>query len=384
VSRAAGEEDTARALLTDIGVRWPDFGRAREALADATFGLEVTDQATIDTRTDRWDPASATTQEQRVAAETASAAKQRLAEAEATLAAMVGMEPVKKKIATIKADSIVRVLRSRKGLPTPAVSRHILMVGPPGVGKTQSARAIANIFCGLGLLPRPDVYETNRDKLIGRHLGDAESNTRELLASALGATVLLDEFGELIQEGYSGGDAYGQAIIGTLVPHMENYREETVVIGAGYPMACQKVFDVNPGLRSRFSTTIEFHSYTPDELIAIAEKQAGDGGDRLVAGAAEQVLREPFEKFYAAQTSTAAGDVVRGIDTLGNARFVRTVIEGAQLHRSERLVSEFGLADLDLSDDAVGADIGTDAFEVLTVADLAEGLAAAVPRGFRG
>ena len=383
VARSAGDEDTARAVLTDVRVRWPDFERAKTALADPTFGIEVTDQATIDTRTDRWDPATATTAEQRQAAETANAAKERLAEAEKTLAAMVGMDVVKKRIATIKADSIVRVLRSRKGLPTPPVSRHILMVGPPGVGKTQSARAIANIFCGLGLLPRPDVYETNRDKLIGRHLGDAESNTRELLDKALGATVLVDEFGDLIQEGYSGGDAYGQAIIGTLVPHMENHRDQTVVIGAGYPMACQKVLDVNPGLRSRFSTTIEFHSYTPDELLAIADKVAADSGDQLVAGAAERVLREPFEKFFAVQSSTLAGDVVRGIDTLGNARFVRTVVESAQLHRSERLVSEFGLAEADLSDVSVGADIGSESFEVLTVDDLAQGLAASVPRQFR-
>ena len=384
VARAGGDEDTARALLVDIGVRWPDFERARAALADPTFGIEVTDQATIASRTDRWDPATATTREQRAAAETATAAKVRLAEAEATLTAMVGMDAVKKKIHAIKSDSIVRVLRARKGLPTPAVSRHILMVGPPGVGKTESARAIANIFCGLGLLPRPNVYETNRDKLVGRHLGDAESNTRELLAEALGATVLIDEFGDLIQQGYSGGDAYGMAIIGALVPHMENHRDETVVIGAGYPMACQHVLDVNPGLRSRFSTTIEFHSYTPDELIAIAGKQAGDAGDRLEPGAAEQVLRAPFERFYATQSATAAGDVVRGVDTLGNARFVRTVLERAQEHRSARLVSEFGLDEVDLSDEAAGSDIGTDALEVLTAVDLAEGLGAALPRGFRG
>jgi type VII secretion ATPase EccA len=383
VARSGGDEDTARGLLTEIGVRWPNFERAREALSDNTFGVEITDQATIATRTNRWDPATATTHEQRAAAQTAGEAKLRLAEAEATLGAMVGMAAVKAKIGAIKADSIVRVLRTRKGLPTPPVSRHILMVGPPGVGKTQSARAIANIFCGLGLLPRPDVYETNRDKLIGRHLGDAESNTRELLEQALGATVLLDEFGDLFQEGYSGGDAYGQAIIGTLVPHMENHRDETVIIGAGYPMACQKVLDVNPGLRSRFSTTIEFHSYTPDDLIAIAQKVAVDGGDRLVPGAAEQVLRGPFERFYGVQTSTAAGDVVRGIDTLGNARFVRTVIEGAQLHRSQRLVSEFNLADVDLSDLSVGEDLGADLFEVLTLDDLAEGLSAAVPPQWR-
>lgn len=384
VARLGGDEATAQALLTDIGVRWPDFEQSRTALSDPTYGLEVTDQETIESRTDRWDAATGLTRAERAAAENAKTAKERLAEAEATLSAMVGMDSVKTRIKAIKADAIVRVLRTRKGLPTPVVSRHILMVGPPGVGKTQSARAIANIFCGLGLLPRPDVYETNRDKLIGRHLGDAESNTRELLERAMGATVLLDEFGDLIQAGYSGGDAFGQAIIGTLVPHMENHRDQTVVIGAGYPMACQRVLEANAGLRSRFATTIEFHSYTPNELIAIAEKQAAEAGDALVAGAADTVLRAPLERFYQSNTSTAAGDVIRGIDELGNARFIRTIIEGAQLHRAQRLVIDYGLAEVDLADQSVADDIASDVFAMLTADDLAEGLTAALPSQWRG
>ena len=103
-----------------------------------------------------------------------------------------------------------------------------------------------------------------------------------------------------------------------------------------------------------------------------------------MAGAAEQVLREPFTRFYAMQSLTVDGDVVRGTDTLGNARFTRTVVEGAQLHRSQQLVAEFGLADVDLSDESVGVDLGTEIFETLTVADLAEGLRAAVPPHFGG
>jgi hypothetical protein len=118
-------------------------------------------------------------------------------------------------------------------------------------------------------------------------------------------------------------------------------------------------------------------------LIAIAERVVFDGGDRLVAGAAEQVLREPFEKFYGSEASMAAGDVVRGIDTLGNARLVCTGDRRRAASSPKRLVSEFGLADADLSDASVGADIGTGAFEVLTADDLAREIAAP-PRGFGG
>lgn len=384
VARATGDEDTARALLTEIRVRWPDFERAKMAVSDATFGLTVTDPATIDTRTDRWDPATETNAAQRAAAESANTAREMLAEAEESLAATVGMDAVKKRIARIKADSIVRVLRQRKGLPTPPVARHILMVGPPGVGKTLSARVIANMFCGLGLLPRPDVYETTPDALKGDKIGEAEKNTRELLERARGATVFLDEFGDLIHEGFSHGDPYGQAIIGALVPWMENHRDETVFIGAGYPMACQRVLRVNPGLQSRLSTIIEFQSYTPDELIAIAEAIVAKAGDTVEPGVAKQVLAEPLARYYSKYHTTAAGDVVRVIDVLGNARFIRTVIDRAQEHRSDRLVNEFGLAAADLADEGAAVDIGVETLALLSGEDLAAGLHEALPPGLRG
>ena len=85
------------------------------------------------------------------------------------------------------------------------------------------------------------------------------------------------------------------------------------------------------------------------------------------------MLRELLEKFYSIEGVSGAADVVRGIDTLGNARFVRTVVERALEHRSAWLVDEFDLANVDLNDMSLGADIGTDSLEVLTAADLAEG-----------
>jgi hypothetical protein len=249
------------------------------------------------------------------------------------------------------------------------------------VGKTVSARTIANMFCGLGILPRADLYETKRSKLVGRHLGDAENNTRELLEAALGATVFLDEFGGLVQTGLSGGDAYGQAIIDTLVPWMENERDNSVIIAAGYPRACQRVLEVDQGLLSRFKTTIEFHSYTPDELIQLAQHFATSGGDTLECGAAERVLREPFTHFYTAVSTSDEGDQVRAIDTLGNGRFVRKLIESAQAARNERVIDSHGLGMADLSDETLVDAIDETAMTLLTAEDLHAGLADAMPSG---
>lgn len=382
VLRHQGEAEEARTVLTNIRVQWPDFERAQTALSDPTFGLQITDPQTIETRTDRWDPSTETSPEERAAAESARSAKTLLAEAEAELEAMVGLDEVKARIAELRHDSIARVLRQRKGLPTSPVSRHLLMMGPPGVGKTVSARVIAHIFCGLGLLRRPDVYETRRDKLIGRHVGDTENNTLEQLETGLGATVFIDEFGDLIHTGYGSGDPYGQAIISTLVPFMENHRDDMVVIAAGYPMASQRVLAANDGLRGRFATLIEYTSYNPDQLIAIMEGIAAKDGDTFAPDALLS-LRESFAQYYNAQITSSEGDVIRVIDGLGNGRFVRTVVEKAQLNRNSRIVSSLGLSGADLSDPDFGTDLDADMLTLLTAEDVHYGHQQALPPEMR-
>lgn len=241
---------------------------------------------------------------------------------------------------------------------------------------------IAHIFCGLGLLRRPDVYETRRDKLFGRHVGDTENNTREQLEAGLGATVFIDEFGDLIHTGYGSGDPYGQAIISTLVPFMENHRDDMVVIAAGYPMASQRVLAANDGLRSRFATLIEYASYDPDQLIAIMEGIAAKDGDTFAPDALLS-LRESFAQYYNAQITSSEGDVIRVIDGLGNGRFVRTVVEKAQLHRNSRIVSSLGLSGADLSDPELGTDLDADMLTLLTAQDVHYGHQQALPPEMR-
>lgn len=383
VARAQGNEQAARALLTDIRLQWPDFERAKTALADQTYGLTITDQVTIDSRSDHWDPSSATTAAQRAAAQHADTARQSLADAEETLAGMVGLDDVKQQIATLRATTIARELRRRKGIPTPARSRHMLMVGPPGVGKTESSRAIAKIFCGLGLLPRPDVHEIKKNSLTSQYIGETEANTRLLLDNAIGATVFFDEFGDLIQHGYAGGDALGQAIIGVLVPWLENHRDEAVLIAAGYPRACERVLAANAGLQSRFPTVISFDSYAPDQLMAIAEAIITQSGDRAEVGSIPTVFSQPFTRYYNDRQRIEGGDVIRTIDTLGNGRFVRNVVEAAQAYRDERVVRELGLTEIDLNDATVDADISSDAISLLTSGDLSAGLQKTLPPGLR-
>ncbi len=164
--------------------------------------------------------------------------------------------------------------------------------------------------------------------------------------------------------------------------YMENHRDELVVFGAGYARAMEKMLEVNQGLRRRFSTVIEFFSYTPEELVALTELMGRENQD-IITGADAEVLLPSYTKFYLDESYSEDGDLIRGIDTLGNAGFVRNVVEKARDHRSFRLDDE-DLDDVLASDLTEFSEAQLMRFTQLTREDLAEGLNAAVAENKSG
>jgi type VII secretion ATPase EccA len=374
--RHLSREDEAAQLLRRVYARDPKFGPAREAMDDPTRRLVLTDPETIEARTDRWDPDTAPSRRDTEVARDAEKASVYLAQGQAELDAMLGMDAAKREIKRIRSTTKVNLARSKVGLRVPVTSRHTLLLGPPGTGKTSVARAFTKQLCGLKVLRKPLVVETSRAKLLGRYMADAEKNTEEMLEGALGGAVFFDEMHTLHERGYSTGDPYGNAIINTLLLYMENHRDELVVFGAGYAKATERMLEVNQGLRRRFSTVIEFFSYTPPELIELSKVMVCEDED-VTTDEAVEVLRPDFEKFYVDETLTADGDLIRGIDVLGNAGFVRNVVEKARDHRNDRL-DTVELDELLASDSIDVTEQQLQRFRELTREDLAEGLRAAV------
>ena len=112
--------------------------------------------------------------------------------------------------------------------------------------------------------------------------------------------------------------------INTIVQEMENHREDTVVIFAGYPDKMENFLQKNPGLRSRIAFHIPFEDYTADELCQIASLVADEKGVKLSEGAMEK-LRKNFT--FALES-----------EDFGNGRYVRNLIEKAKITQANRLV----------------------------------------------
>ncbi|WP_134767309.1 AAA family ATPase [Nocardioides sp. 1609] len=227
----------------------------------------------------------------------------------AELDGLVGLADVKAEIHRQAAVLRVEGLRADAGLKAATITRHMIFNGNPGTGKTTVARLVAGIYQALGLLSKGQLVEVDRSELVAGYLGQTAMKTAEVVASAAGGVLFIDEAYSL------SGDQYGTEAIDTLVKEMEDRRDDLVVIVAGYPLPMQVFIAQNPGLESRFRTTIDFADYTDDELVDIFG---------VMATGAEYDAGEPV--------LTRLRDVLAGVrrgPTLGNARYVRNLLEAA-------------------------------------------------------
>lgn len=259
-----------------------------------------------------------------------------LAQALDELERMVGLEPVKRQVRALSAQLHMARLRAGQGLPVQPPKRHFIFSGPSGTGKTTVARILGRAFYALGLLGGDHLVEAQRADLVGEFLGQTAVKANELIDSALGGVLFVDEAYALSNSGYSKGDAYGDEALQVLLKRAEDNRDRLVVILAGYPEGMDRLLAANPGLGSRFTTRVDFPSYRPLELTAIGEVLAAENGDVWDEESLEELR-------------SIGGHVVDQdwIDELGNGRFLRTLYEKSCAYRDLRLSGYSGTPDRD-------------------------------------
>ena len=236
------------------------------------------------------------------------------------LDSLIGLDQVKEQVEKIVALASVQKSRRDQGIKTVPISLNMSFEGNPGTGKTEVARLVARILREEGILAVGDLIECGRQDLVGRFVGQTAPLVHEQFRRARGSVLFVDEAYSLVDTGNAG---YGQEAIDTIIKDMEDFRDEVVVIFAGYPKELNRLFQANPGFPSRVSHHISFPDYTTDELIEILQLVALSFQLKLAGGVAERV--------------EALIDESRGSDTFGNARFIRQLFESALENQAIRL-----------------------------------------------
>ncbi|MBQ6755968.1 MAG: AAA family ATPase [Oscillospiraceae bacterium] len=236
---------------------------------------------------------------------------------------LVGLEKIKQNVRSLINLAKVRKLREEQGLPTPAMSLHLVFMGNPGTGKTTVARLIAQLYYAIGVLSKGQLVEVDRSQLVAGYVGQTAIKTDEAIKKAMGGVLFIDEAYSLTSQ--EGANDFGHEAIETVLKAMEDHRDDLVVIVAGYENLMEKFINSNPGLESRFNRYFVFEDYNGDELYEIFEMRCRKNKYTLNEDA-EQFLREHFKALYETRD-----------DNFGNGRTVRNIFENVVSVQSDRV-----------------------------------------------
>ena len=241
---------------------------------------------------------------------------------------LIGLSEVKRLMNKIICFNKLQNMYKEKEMQTNKITMNMVFTGNPGTAKTTVARLFAKIMKENEILETGAFVEVGRKDIIGKYVGYTAKLVEDAFEKAKGGVLFIDEAYSLIDD-YEG---YGDEAISTIVQLMENHREDTVVIFAGYPDKMEDFLNKNEGLRSRIAYKIAFNDYSTEELCEIA-KYIVEKTNMKLSDEGIAKLTDIFNK-------------VKNKPNFGNGRFVRNIIEQAQMNIAERLMKN-GCFDFD-------------------------------------
>jgi hypothetical protein len=233
---------------------------------------------------------------------------------EEELNALIGLRSVKENIESLKA---LITLEQQRGKSVKGQNLHMVFYGNPGTGKTTVARIIARIFKDLGILEKGHLVEVSREHLCGQYIGQTAIKTQQVIDSALGGVLFVDEAYRLAR---GGEKDYGQEAVDTLLARMENDRHRLVVILAGYENDMKQLLTLNEGFESRINTYLNFDDYNADELHEIFVKMVS--GKYEISPEIDEIIIDAIRYGMAYPSRMSCDNYA-----FSNARWIRNLIE---------------------------------------------------------
>ncbi|MDF2547916.1 MAG: stage sporulation protein [Anaerosolibacter sp.] len=235
---------------------------------------------------------------------------------------MVGLEMIKKFVREVYAYIDIQKKRRDEQLLTDSLVMHMIFKGNPGTGKTTVARLLGKIFLEMGVLEKGHLIEVERADLVGEYIGHTAVKVRDHIRKAIGGILFIDEAYSLAR---GGEKDFGKEAIDALVKGMEDYKDNLILILAGYHDEMEIFLKSNPGLKSRFPIHIDFPDYELDDLIQIGELMVEKREYKLSMSAKAKLAKIVTKKRLEDRVLS------------GNARLVRNIIERAIRKQAVRL-----------------------------------------------
>jgi stage V sporulation protein K len=246
---------------------------------------------------------------------------------------LIGLEGVKSTVQELVNIAKVSRMQAQAGLKAPTITRHLVLTGNPGTGKTTVARLLGKIYSKLGVLSKGHFVEVDRTQLVAGYVGQTAPKTTQVVESALGGVLFIDEAYSLVPEEKK--DPFGEEAINTLLRLMVDHSDDLVVIAAGYKNEMTRFITSNPGLKSRFSRSIHFADYSSSELVEIFK-----------------TLCEQHGYQFSAEVLEAAHNLVIGFESrigeLGNGRFMKNIFDRCIAIQCNRLAVSVNPSKIDL------------------------------------
>ncbi len=236
---------------------------------------------------------------------------------------LIGLNGVKSKVNDLIAYQKVQLLRDKQGLHSQKGTMHLAFTGNPGTGKTTVARIVGRVYKQIGLLSKGHFVEVSRTDLIAGYQGQTALKVKKVIEQAKGGVLFIDEAYSITENDHS--DSYGRECLTELTKALEDYRDDLVVIVAGYSEPMGHFFASNPGLKSRFNTFIEFPDYSGDELHDMLLKLCVKN-DYALSDEASIVIHTYLEK----QVNSKG-------DNFANGRLVRNLYDDLIMNHAKRI-----------------------------------------------
>lgn len=251
------------------------------------------------------------------------------------LDALIGLEKVKSKVQDLIVYQKVQKLRREKNLHSTKNTLHLAFTGNPGTGKTTVARIVGRIYKRIGLLSKGHFVEVSRTDLIAGYQGQTALKVKKVIEQAKGGVLFIDEAYSITENEHS--DSYGRECLTELTKALEDYRDDLVVIVAGYIEPMNKFFESNPGLKSRFNTFIEFDDYNSVEMDNILFSICQNNDYVL-----DDEVKEKIHLYFEQQISEKN-------DNFANGRLVRNLYDNLVMNHAKRVIKAKNPSSSDLS-----------------------------------